>query len=318
MNNKFFLSISLLALLLVACASPQRSAISGVESGFADEAIFAESPAAEPRAINEESMLDSNVINSAERIVIKNADLEIVVDAPDESMESISRLAEEMGGFVVSANLYQTRTSDGQEVPRAAITIRVPADHLQEALVRIEAESDRLPLNKNIHSQDVTSDYTDLQSRLTNLEAAEAQLMQIMESANRTEDVLNVFDQLTRVREQIEVLTGQIQYLENSAKLSAISVELIPNEIIQPISIGGWEPIGVIKDAIQSLIIALQGLVNIGIWLALFILPIILIIGVPLFFIIRGLRNRRRRGKENQSAAESEALPPEEEPDQEK
>lgn len=318
MNNKLFLSIGLLALLLVACASPQRSAFAPVESGFADEAIFAEAPEAEPQAISKEFVIDSNVVDSAERIVIKNAALEIVVDAPDESMESISRLAEEMGGFVVSANLYQTHTSDGQEVPRAAITIRVPADRLQEALARIEAESDRLPLNKNINSQDVTSDYTDLQSRLTNLEAAEAQLMLIMESANRTEDVLNVFDQLTRVREQIEVLTGQIQYLENSAKLSAISVELIPNEVIQPITIGGWEPVGVIKDAIQSLIIALQGLVNIGIWLALFILPIILIIGVPLFFIIRGLRNRRRRGKEKRSAAESEAPPLEEDPDQEK
>jgi ABC-type multidrug transport system fused ATPase/permease subunit len=239
--------------------------------------------------------------------VIKNASLEIVVNAPDESMQSISSMAEEMGGFVVSANLYQTHTSDGQEVPRASITIRVPAERLGEALARIEAESDRLPLNKNINSQDVTSEYTDLQSRLTNLEAAEAQLMLIMEDANRTEDVLNVFDQLTRVREQIEVLKGQMQYLETSAKLSAISVELIPNEVIQPISIGGWEPVGVIKDAIQSLIVALQGLVNIGIWLALFILPIVLIIGVPLFFIIRGVRNRRRKSKKGNGQPESEA-----------
>jgi hypothetical protein len=240
--------------------------------------------------------------------VIKNASLEIVVNAPDESMQSISQLAEQMGGFVVSANLYKTQTSDGQEVPRASITIRVPAEKLDEALTKIEAESDRLPLNKTINSQDVTSEYTDLQSRLTNLEAAEAQLMQIMESANRTEDVLNVFDQLTRVREQIEVLKGQMQYMENSAKLSVISVELIPNEVIQPISIGGWEPVGVVKNAIQTLIVALQGLVNIGIWLALFILPIVLIIGLPLFFIIRGIRNRRRRSQEDNPGTGS--IPP--------
>ena len=41
---------------------------------------------------------------------------------------------------------------------------------------------------------------------MKNLEAAEAQLIEIMESANRTEDVLNVFDQLTRVRGEIEVI----------------------------------------------------------------------------------------------------------------
>jgi hypothetical protein len=133
--------------------------------------------------------------------------------------------------------------------------------------------------------------------------------MLIMESANRTEDVLNVFDQLTRVREQIEVLKGQMQYLENSAKLSAISVQLIPNEVIQPISIGGWEPVGIIKDAIQALIVALQGLVKIAIWLVLYILPIVLLIGLPLFFIIRGIRNRRRRSKEK-DAEEKSGSPP--------
>jgi hypothetical protein len=174
---------------------------------------------------------------------------------------------------------------------------------LNEALTRIESESDRLPISKNIHSQDVTSDYTDLQSRLKNLEATEAQLMEIMASANKTEDVLNVFDQLTRVREQIEVIKGQIKYYEESARLSAISVELIPNEVIQPITIGSWQPVGVIKDAIQSLIIAMQGLVTVIIWIALLPLPILLIIVLPLYVIVRGLVSWRRRRKQKRAAS---------------
>jgi hypothetical protein len=307
MNTKPFFIISIIALILSACASPLQSAGRSPETGFSEEAVFAESPAAEPQSFDQNSMDASVIADAQERIVIQNASLEIVVDAPDESMQSISTMAEQMGGFVVNANLYHTQSSEGQEVPRASITIRVPAERLEEALSRIEAESDRLPLNKNVNSQDVTSDYTDLQSRLKNLEAAEAQLVEIMESATRTEDVLNVFDQLTRIREQIEVLQGQIQYLENSAKLSAISVELIPNEVVKPISIGGWEPVGVIKDAIQTLIIALQGLVNIGIWLALFILPIVLVIALPVYLIIRWIRNRRRRNKQNKPSSDMTA-----------
>lgn len=298
MNTKLLFLVSIIAILSAACGSSQQAVYESAVTGYADEAIYAEAPAAEPARIDQDTFGNSSASESSERIVVKNASLEIVVDSPDASMQSISNMAEEMGGFVVSANLYQTRTSDGQEVPRASITIRIPAEKLDEALAKIEAESDRLPINKNINSQDVTSEYTDLESRLTNLEAAETQLMEIMESANRTEDVLNVFDQLTQVRGQIEVLKGQMQYIENSAKLSAISVELIPNEVIQPISIGGWEPVGVIKDAIQYLIWALQGLVNIAIWVVLFILPIVLIIGLPLFLIIRGVRNRRRKAEE--------------------
>lgn len=302
MKKKYILPIIIIVLLLSACGAAQRSAFEPVEPGFADEATFAEASAEGGIDFDAQSKFASNAVDTTERIVVKNASMQIVVNSPDESMQRISDMAEEMGGFVVSANLYQSRTSDGQEVPRASVTIRVPAERLQEALGRIEAESDRLPLNKNINSQDVTSDYTDLQSRLTNLEAAEAQLMQIMESANRTEDVLNVFEQLTQVREQIEVLQGQIQYLENSAKLSAISVELIPNEAVQPISIGGWEPVGVVKEAIQTLIIALQWLVDVGIWVVLFLLPILLIIGIPLFLLIRWLRKRSRKGKQEKSS----------------
>jgi hypothetical protein len=313
MKSKMLILISLIALFLSACASPQRSAVAPAEAGFSDEAFFEGAPAAEPSVVDADSSFNTSVVASGERIVIMNAGLELVVVAPDKSMENISRLADEMGGFVVNANLYKTHTSDGQEVPRASITIRVPAERLEEALVRIEAESDRLPLSKNVQSQDITSEYTDLQSRLKNLEAAEAQLIEIMDSANRTEDVLNVFDQLTRVRGEIEVIKGQIQYFEESARLSAISVELIPNEVVQPLTIGGWEPVGVIKNALQSLIGALQGLVNVLIWVALFILPILIVVGVPLYFIIRGWRNWRRRRKQgkvddvDEEAEESEA-----------
>jgi len=165
-----------------------------MEAGFSEEVFYDEAPDAKPREFNTASSFDTSSVQVNDRIVVKNARLELVVIAPDESMEMISRMAEEMGGFVVSANLYKTHTSDGREVPRAAITIRVPSENLVEALSRIEAESDRLPITKNIQSQDVTSEYTDLQSRLKNLEAAETQLLDIMDSANRTEDVLTVFD----------------------------------------------------------------------------------------------------------------------------
>ena len=56
-----------------------------------------------------------------------------------------------------------------------------------------------------------------------------------MEEATKTEDVLSVFNQLTQVREQIEVIKGQMQYYEQSAALSSISVELYANAAVQPV-----------------------------------------------------------------------------------
>jgi hypothetical protein len=251
-----------------------------------------------------------------ERLVIKNAQLTITVTDPAKSLEMISKMADEMGGFVVSANLSQTSLSSGMEVPQGTITIRVPAEKLNEALTRIESESDRPPQNKTISSEDVTSQYTDLQSRLRNLESAEEQLRKIMENAFNTDDVLKVYNRLVEVREQIEVTKGQINYFEQSAALSSISINLVANAAVQPIQIGGWQPVGVAKDAIQLLISTMQFLVTIIIWIVIYILPVLLalylIFVLPLTLVLRFLRKRRAQPKATKSNIVTPPAPPQE------
>ncbi|OGO34163.1 MAG: hypothetical protein A2Z16_06200 [Chloroflexi bacterium RBG_16_54_18] len=237
-----------------------------------------------------------------ERLVIKNGNLSIVVDDPSGSVDRISRMAEEMGGFVVSANLYQSELENGAPVWRGSVIIRVPAERLNDALEKIKSESTQDPISENVTSQDVTSEYTDLESRLGNLEAAEEQLTRIMESAVKTEDVLNVYNQLVQTREQIEVIKGQMKYYEQSAAMSAVSVELIPNEAVQQLSIGGWQPVGVVKDAVQGLIDTLKVIANIFIWVLLFVVPVLAVLFIlfvlPLILIFRALRRRRAHRKE--------------------
>jgi hypothetical protein len=297
MFKKILIIFSILPLLLAACA-PAAAPEQTDETGIGERSLAEGAPAPmEAPAADMAAGYEGEQATAADRIVIKNGHLEIVVEKPEESLDRISQLAEEFGGYVVNANLYQSYLENGQEVPRATITIRVLADKMDEAMARIEAESDRLPQSKTIDSQDVTSEYTDLESRLRNLEAAEAQLVEIMDNANRTEDVLAVYNQLTQVREQIEVIKGQMKYYEESARLSSISVELIANQAVQPITSGGWEPVGVIKDAIQALINGMQVIFNIAAYLILTVLPILLVIALPIYLIVLGVSRWRRRRK---------------------
>ena len=298
-KKALFISI-LLILLLSACASA-ASPMEPVRESFVESESMDQAAGAPP-ASSASFAFDNQAV--VERLVIKNASLDIVVDRPNEAMDAIGRMAEEMGGYIVNANLYQSRLDSGVQVPRATITVRAPAERLDEALERIETLSNLPVENKTIDSQDVTGDYTDLQSRLRNLEAAETQLTRIMEEAIKTEDVLQVFNQLKQVREEIEVIKGQMQYYEQSARLSSISVNIAPNEAVEPLTIGGWQPVGIARDAVQSLINALQFLAKVGIWLILFIIPVLLVIFTPPFFIIRAfLRWRSRRKAQSQATA---------------
>lgn len=301
--------ILLLSLLLSACASATP----------APEMSVAEMPPAAPMeafAEGARGLADYNTSTqssgqSAERIVIKNANLSIVVNDPSISLDKIGAMADEMGGFVVNANLYTSQTESGQEVPRGAITIRVPAERLNEALERIQAESDREPLSKNIDSQDVTRDYTDLQSRLKNLESAEAQLTEIMGSATKTEDVLSVYNRLVEVREQIEVIKGQIQYYEQSAALSAISVDLLANAAVQPLTVGGWQPVGVAKDAVQGLIDVGKFLANALIWIVILVVPVLIVLYFVFFLPTRYMwRKIRKPRAEKITQIPGDSIPP--------
>ena len=301
MSKRFLFIVAILTLILAACAQAAAPMQAPAEaSGPADRAGQPEAGGEFAGDVVLES--PSQAEETAERIVIKNASLDIIADHPDQVLDTIGKMAEEIGGFIVSANLYQDSLPSGAQVPRGSITIRVPAERLDEAISRIEEQSDQPVQNKTINSQDVTREYIDLQSRLRNLEAAESQLLKIMDQATKTEDVLSVHNQLTQVREQIEVTKGQIQYYEQSARLSSISTNILPTELVEPLSIGGWQPVGVARNAVQALINGLQILVNAGIWLVLFMLPILLVIFLPLFFIARALLRWRARRKEKQVA----------------
>ena len=241
-----------------------------------------------------------------DQLVIQNANISIVVSDPASAMDSVVKMTEELKGYVVDSNIYKYRNDNGLELPQAHIAIRVPAGSLTVSLEKIKSlvEDPAIDvLSENRSGQNVTKEYTDQKSRLKNLEDAEAQLREIMASATRTEDVMSVFNQLTQIREQIEVTKGQIKYYEESAAMSSVDITIQSKAAVAPLTIGSWQPAGVAKEAVQALINALKFFANAGIWIVLFFLPVIIILLIPVFVIIWIIRVLNRRSKAKKMAA---------------
>ncbi len=225
---------------------------------------------------NNQTQLDYYAADQ-QRMVIKNADLTIVVKDPLAKMKDISTLAADLGGYVVSSNTSQSYISDNVKVPEGTMAIRVPAEKLDTALAKIKADVVEVQ-NEAQTGQDVTKEYTDLGSQLKNLQATEKKLTEIMDNADKTEDVLAVFNQLTQIRGQIEVIIGQMKYYEQSAAMSSISVHILAEKTIQPIKIAGWQPEGQARDAVQALVNFFQNFVSFLIWLVIFFFPVTLVL----------------------------------------
>ena len=294
-----FIVLGLLGVSLAACGA-SRLAQAPAYDGIPAPAVF-ESVAIESSVEMEDTYggeFDASIANqpaAIERLVIRNANLVIVVEDPSASASSISQLAEQMSGYVVSLNVYQSTYGDGLNATYASITIRVPAERLNEALDEIKEGAVEVR-SENISGQDVTQEYTDLKSQLRNLEAAEEELREIMGSLTKAEDVLRVYETLRQVRQEIEIIKGRMQYFEQSARLSAITIELLPDVVSQPLQIGRWQPEGTAKEALQSLIRALQFLAKMMIWFVILVLPVLLLLSIP-FWVIRWIIIRRRARK---------------------
>jgi len=232
-----------------------------------------------------------------ERLIIRNANLEIVVRDTESVVDQVSALAEELGGYVIESTVSEYR-----EGKRADLRVRVPAEDLDQALERIRDMAMEVR-RENISGQDVTDEYVDLQSRLRHLEATEDRLLTFMEEAEDTEAALEVYDRLQNIQAEIEQVRGRMQYLEESAAMATITLQVTPSELAQPIEVGGWRPQGTLRNAFESLIQVFQFLVDALIVILVLVVPVLAVIALPivgLFFLIRSII-RRRRGKENQA-----------------
>lgn len=288
----FFLSVSLLAGCASAAQSAQPEYYSPGVGGGAPESrsLPAEAPVAmEAYDAAPSADLVANQAGQQQRLVIKNADLTIVIKDPQAKLNAISAMATRLGGYVVTSSLYESYTSGGLQVPEGTITVRVPASDLEKALEEIKADAIETQ-NETISGQDVTDQYVDLESRLRAREAAEKQLLEMMDQAQNAEETLAIFNQLTQIQSEIEVLKGQMKYFEQAAALSSISVRLVAEETIQPIEVAGWKPQGVARDAVQALVNFFQGFVNFIIWLGIFGIPVMAVIILMLALLWRLLR----------------------------
>lgn len=310
--KRYWIAILAVLIFLTGCGAKAASAPSYdmvMEESFAPAM---EMPAAaEPMdsAAGRSTSVSSSVeATQQERLVIKNANLSITVDDPEKTIKAITRLASSLGGHVVSSNTYQTYANNGVRVPEGEITIRVPSESMDEALEQIKA--DVIEVNsENVSGEDVTDQYVDLQSRLRAKKATEEKLLEIMDQAYSTEDVLTVYAQLQVIQSDIEVLIGQINYYERSAALSSIRVSVIADEKSQPIEIGGWKLGETANRAVQNLIDYIQGFVQFLINFIIFILPVLITIFLPFYLVFLGLRaiivrrNRKKKAaKETQGA----------------
>lgn len=269
----------------VGCGNPRTSSLpllAGKGQGLAtnDAGTIASSA---PSSTEEQTGAEETDI--ANRKIIFNAEAALDVTDVQKAFQSCQDLASRQGGYIAQSSLQK---SDAAIV--ATLTARVPAGKLDAFLNGVSTLG--TITQKSISSQDVTSQYIDVDARLTVLRAEEQQLLAFLKKATTIKDMLSVEQQLSSVRTQIEQYEGQQRYLDKATSLATVTIELTQT-IAQYVT-----PRGFLSAFQQSLVRFGHGVSAFWTWLGgslLFILFYVVILSAVLCGLVRLLRRLSRK-----------------------
>jgi hypothetical protein len=182
---------------------------------------------------------------TSDRKMVRTGALELIVTSPADAAEQIRLMAESMGGYLEAAQIGGTK-----EAPTAALTIRIPATRFEDAKAGIRKLAARVESEKT-DAQDVTRQYVDMEARLRNLRAEEAQYLTIMKSAYKVDDLLEVSQKVSEVRGEIERQQAEFQTLSKQVETVAITVSLRAVADAQVFGLT-WRPLYQLKVAARG------------------------------------------------------------------
>ena len=268
------------------------------------EVLMEEAPAATTVADNGSTELyteagtsdaaTSQVINTK---LIKNGYMEIEVEKGkfQQIFFEVSALAEKYNGYVSNSQSYSD--SEGN-LTSGSVILRIDKQHFDTVVNRIK-ELGKVK-NVNVYVQDVTQEYVDNQSRLTNLSSQQKRLLQLMEQSVTVKDSIEVQRELSNVEGQIEIIKGRQNYLDNLIAYSTIEVFISePVPVIESTE-GGF--LGAIKRGARGALTALRVITMVLIAAS----PLLIIAGIIVIIIWQSIRSRNRKRAKKAAQAQQD------------
>lgn len=230
-------------------------------------------------------------------LIVRTGTLEIEVTDVTTALRDANAAVARGGGYVSGS----TRSAEGADGVAEA-TYRIPSPAWDTTLSALRDLASRIR-GEEITTEEVSGQVVDLTARITNLRATEAALQSIMAKATKISDVLDVQEQLTDTRGEIERLVADREHLEDRASFGSLTVTFrlppVPAPSVTPKPVKGWDPGEDVAAATGKLVRVGQASTTAGIWLAIVGLPllagasVLAFVGWQVVRLVRWLVRRR-------------------------
>lgn len=179
----------------------EDSTITGFQTSSADQK-FKQSP--------EPVKIDWN------KKIVKTANLRAETKNYKEFSKKLYEKTKQFGGYV---SIEQQNSSDYKI--ENTITIKVPVDQFENAVNSFLEETVKVD-EKNINSEDVTTEFVDGRSRLEAKKQVRLRYLELLKGAKNMSDILEVQNEINTIQEDIEMVNGRLNFLGQASAMSTI------------------------------------------------------------------------------------------------
>ena len=224
MRKYFIYTVTIASILLYSCAGDKdfgddfaSNIAAQVKTEAYEEATEIEMEEGKPSPPKDIS-IPAKFIEKIERKLIKEGNITFETDDCKATKDLIHQVANSLNGYLAKDDEYKYSHQIQHN-----ITIRVPSDNFDKLLVEISKSVKELD-DQNISVKDVTEDYVDVQARLKAKKVVEKRYLELLSKAYSVGDVLQVENELARLREEIESTEGRLRYLNDQVSLSTLNI----------------------------------------------------------------------------------------------
>lgn len=215
-----------------------------VDNGFTadtaavtQENIFINDEAESPEASAEmgaASLTSSNPIQpvSTSRKLIRTVELYVETTDFDQLISDISQNVTDTGGYIEQSDISGSSLSTGTGRCFAHFTAHVPSNKLDGFIAQVSQQGN--VTNKSEYTQDVTLQYSDIESRKKSLTIEQERLWALLEKADTLESVIALEKRLSEIRYQLESFESQLRTYDNQVDYSTISLSINEVQVLTP------------------------------------------------------------------------------------
>lgn len=302
----------MMGLITVGCGASDKGALMemAVETAADDAASYVSddiySGTTEEAKLNSSGTPDENgaevEIQDSQRKLIKNVDLQVETETFEDLLATVEDKTLRSGGYIEQSYTYNGSSFYGGGTRNASLTIRIPAERLDEFLSAVAEISNVITRNERV--TDVTLQYVDLESHKKALLAEQDRLLELLEKAETIEDIIMLESRLSEVRYQIESMEAQLRTMDNQVSYSTVNLDINEVEKLTPVKEQtAWQKIATgFSNSMHNVLSGIKdfgiGLIIILPYLALWAVIILIIVLVTLLIIKRG-KNKTQKMMES-------------------